>query len=84
MGKLMEAQKNISESWTALFDLIPFYRTKMERKNIFAALEKKIIHLDKDESITENTYSNPNNPVVRFILYIFSMETFIKDEVFRA
>ena len=84
MGKMMKAQENIAETWKILFDQVPFYKKKKEKKNIFASFETKIIHLDKDEPIQENTYSNPNNPFVRFILYLFSMETFIKDEVFRA
>ena len=84
MSKLLEGQKNISDSWLEIFNLIPFYQKKKERKNIFASFETKIIQINKDEPIAENKYSNPNSAIVKFILYIFSMETFLKDEILRA
>ena len=39
---------------------------------------------DLDKSLTPKILSNPDHPITRHILYLYSMESFIYDELNRA
>jgi hypothetical protein len=66
--KLIEAQENISKSWTDLFRTadVPY----IDREGF-----KHV--LDKDMQMNDKILADPNHPVTAMLLYCYSIETFI-------